>query len=105
MMYMPDALKAAVDIMEADPAKLIHRNAFNISTMSFDPEMLAASIRKHIPDFTIDYDVDPVRQAIAASWPNNMDDSAATEEWGWNYEYDLAKMTEDMLNVLGEKLK
>ena len=105
MMYMPDALKAAVDIMEADPAKLIHRNAFNISTMSFDPEMLGASIRRHIPEFKLDYEVDEMRQAIADSWPNNMDDSAAKEEWGWNYDYDLAKMTEDMLNVLGKKLK
>ena len=105
MMYMPDALKAAVDIMEADPAKLIHRNAFNISTMSFDPEMLAASIRKHIPEFKLDYEVDEMRQAIADSWPNNMDDSAATEEWGWNYDFDLAKMTEDMLTVLTKKLK
>jgi len=105
MMYMPDALKAAVDIMEADPAKLIHRNAFNISTMSFDPEMLGASIRKHIPEFKLDYEVDEMRQAIADSWPNNMDDSAAKEEWGWNYDYNLAKMTEDMLNVLGKKLK
>ena len=105
MMYMPDALKAAVDIMEADPAKLIHRNAFNISTMSFDPEMLGTSIRKHIPEFKLDYDVDEMRQAIADSWPNNMDDSAAKEEWGWNYDYDLPKMTEDMLSVLGKKLK
>ncbi|MDP8201033.1 MAG: L-threonine 3-dehydrogenase [Candidatus Tenebribacter burtonii] len=105
MMYMPDALKAAVDIMEADPAKLIHRNAFNISTMSFDPEMLGASIRKHIPEFKLDYEVDEMRQAIADSWPNNMDDSAAKGEWGWNYDYNLAKMTEDMLNVLCKKLK
>ncbi|MCD6176386.1 MAG: L-threonine 3-dehydrogenase [Candidatus Cloacimonetes bacterium] len=105
MMYMPDALKAAVDIMEADPAKLIHRNAFNISTMSFDPEILGASIRKHIPEFKLDYEVDEMRQAIADSWPNNMDDSAAKEEWGWNYDYNLEKMTEDMLNVLGKKLK
>ena len=105
MMYMPDALKAAVDIMEADPSKLIHRNAFNISTMSFDPEKLADSIKKHIPDFKIDYDVDEMRQAIADSWPNNMDDSAAKEEWGWNYDYDLPKMTKDMLTVLGKKLK
>ena len=105
MMYMPDALKAAVDIMEADPAKLIHRNAFNISTMSFDPEMLAASIREHIPEFELTYDIDPVRQAIADSWPNHMDDSAAAAEWGWSYIYDLPKMTEDMLTVLGEKPK
>lgn len=105
MMYMPDALKAAVDLMEADPSKLIHRNAFNISTMSFDPEMLGASIRKHIPEFKLDYEVDEMRQAIADSWPNNMDDSAATEEWDWNYDFNLAKMTEDMLTVLTKKLK
>jgi nucleoside-diphosphate-sugar epimerase len=67
--------------------------------------MMAESIRKHIPEFEIDYDVDPVRQEIADSWPNNMDDSAATEEWGWRYEYDLDKMTADMLKVLSEKLK
>jgi nucleoside-diphosphate-sugar epimerase len=105
MMYMPDALKAAVDLMEADPNKLKHRNAFNVTSMSVDPEMMAESIRKHIPEFEIDYDVDPVRQEIADSWPNNMDDSAATEEWGWRYEYDLDKMTADMLKVLSEKLK
>lgn len=105
MMYMPDALKAAVDLMEADPAKLVHRNAFNISAMSFDPEMIADSIKKHIPDFTMDYEVDPVRQAIADSWPNNMDDSAARQEWGWHHEYDLDKMTADMLAVLGNKLR
>jgi len=105
MMYMPDALKAAVDLMEADPSKLKHRNSFNVTSMSIDPEMMAESIRKHIPEFEIDYDIDPVRQAIADSWPNNMDDSAATEEWGWSYEYDLDKMTGDMLKVLSEKLK
>lgn len=104
MMYMPDALKAAVDLMEADPNKLIHRNAFNVSTMSFDPEMLADSIKKHIPEFKLDYEVDRVKQEIADSWPNNMDDSAAVEEWGWNYDYDLPKMTEDMLKVLKKKL-
>ena len=102
---MPDALKAAVDLMEADPNKLKHRNAFNVTSMSIDPEMMADSIRKHIPEFEIDYDVDPVRQEIADSWPNNMDDSAATEEWGWSYEYDLDKMTADMLKVLSERLK
>ena len=105
MMYMPDALKSAVDLMEADPAKLINRNAFNVTSMSVDPEMMAAEIKKHIPEFTIDYDVDPLRQSIADSWPNNMDDTAAREEWGWCPEYDLAKMTTDMLEVLGKKLK
>jgi nucleoside-diphosphate-sugar epimerase len=103
MMYMPDALKSAIDIMEADPSKLKHRNAFNVTAMSFDPERLAAEIRKHIPGFTMDYAVDPVRQAIAESWPNNMDDSAAREEWGWAPAYGFERMVEDMLKVLGER--
>ncbi|MDP8226124.1 MAG: L-threonine 3-dehydrogenase [Candidatus Celaenobacter polaris] len=105
MMYMPDAIKAAIDLMEADPAKLIHRNAFNVTAMSFPPEMIAVEIKKYIPEFTMDYDVDPIRQAIANSWPNSMDDSAAREEWGWKPEYDLEAMTKDMLEVLSKKLK
>lgn len=104
MMYMPDALKAVHDLMEANPDKLIHRNAFNITAMSFDPEKIAAEIRKHIPEFEITYDVDPVRQAIADSWPNSLDDSAARQEWNWNPEYDLALMTKDMLDKLTIKL-
>jgi len=104
MMYMPDAIHAAIDLMEADPAKLVHRNAFNVTAMSFDPEMLAESIRKQIPDLKIDYEIDPIRQGIADSWPNFMDDSAAREEWGWQPEYDLEKMTKDMLKHLKVKL-
>jgi len=104
MMYMPDAIKAGIDLMEADPAKLTNRNAFNVTAMSFDPEIIAAAIRKHIPDFTMDYNVDPVKQAIAESWPNSMDDSAAREEWGWEPEYDLKAMTKDMIEVLSKKL-
>lgn len=104
MMYMPDAIKAAIDLMEADPSKLKHRNAFNVTAMSFEPEMLAAEIRKYIPEFEVDYDIDPVRQAIAESWPNKMDDSAAREEWGWSPEYDLPKMAKDMIEVLSKKL-
>lgn len=100
MMYMPDAIKGAIDLMEADSSKLIHRNAFNVTAMAFAPEHLEAEIKKHIPDFTMNYDVDPVRQAIAETWPNKMDDSAAREEWGWDPEFDLAKMTKDMLTVL-----
>lgn len=103
MMYMPDALDAAIDLMEADPAKLKHRNAFNVSAMSFDPEIIASEIKKHIPEFVMDYDVDPVKKGIADSWPNKMDDSAAREEWGWNPKYDLNAMTLDMLKVIGEK--
>ncbi len=104
MMYMPDAIKAGIDLMEADPAILKHRNAFNVTAMSFDPEIIAAAIRKHIPEFTIDYDVDPVKKAIAETWPNSMDDSAAREEWGWEPEYDLEAMTTDMIEVLSSKL-
>ena len=104
MMYMPDAIKSILDLMEAYPSKLIHRNAFNIAVMSFAPEDLAAEIMKHIPDFRLDYAVDPVRQEIADSWPNSLDDSAARAEWGWKPEYDIAKMTADMLEKLAEKL-
>ncbi len=104
MMYMPDALRAVVELMEADPKKLKHRNSFNIAAMSFDPEGIAAEIRKHIPAFRLDYQVDPVKQAIADSWPNSMDDSAAHDEWGWKAEYDLKKMTDDMLVKVKEKL-
>lgn len=104
MMYMPDALRALVDLMEADPSRLKHRNCFNVTAMSFDPEMIAAEIKKHIPEFHMEYQIDPVKQAIADSWPNKMDDSAAREEWGWKPEYDLASMTEDMLRVLSTKL-
>ncbi len=105
MMYMPDALQAIVDLMEANPEKLIHRNAFNVTAMSFEPEEIAASIRKVMPEFTMDYKVDPVRQAIADSWPNSIDPTAAKEEWGFKAKFDLDAMTIDMLNVLKEKLK
>jgi nucleoside-diphosphate-sugar epimerase len=105
MIYMPDALKAAVEVMEADPDKLRHRNAFNISAMSFCPEDLAAYIRKYIPEFEIDYDIDPVKQALANSWPNSLEDYAARVEWGWTPDYDLDAMTVDMLKVLNDKLK
>ena len=103
MMYMPDALDAIMNLMEADASKLVHRNAFNITAMAFEPEMLAAEIRKHIPEFKMDYDVDPVRQTIADSWPNSLDDSVARAEWGWNPKYDLAAMTTDMMTQLKKK--
>lgn len=105
MMYMPDALNAIIQLMEADGGKLIHRNAFNITAMSAAPEDFAAAIRRHIPNFTLDYEVDPVRQAIADSWPNSLDDSAARNEWGFNPEFDLDKMSADMLEKLNVKLK
>lgn len=103
MMYMPDALKAVVELMEADPAKLKHRNSFNIAAMSFEPEGIAAEIRKHMPEFKMDYEIDPVKQAIADSWPNSMDDTCAREEWGWKPDYDLGRMTTDMLVKVREK--
>lgn len=92
-------------VMNANGALLDHRNAFNITAMSFTPAQLAQEIRKHIPEFIIDYDVDPVRQAIADTWPDSLDDSAAREEWGWQSEYDLTSMTEDMIERLGTRLK
>jgi nucleoside-diphosphate-sugar epimerase len=105
MMYMPDALNAIVNLMEADASHLKHRNSFNVTAMSFDPEEIAAEIKKHIPGFEISYEVDPIRQGIANSWPNSIDASAAREEWGFKAEYDLAKMTKDMLEKLTVKLK
>ena len=105
MMYMPDAVNAAIEVMEADPTKLIHRNAFNVTAMHFAPENLYAEIKKHKPDFTMDYEIDPVRQGIADSWPNSLDDSCAKEEWGWNPKFNMTSMTEDMLKVLTAKLK
>jgi nucleoside-diphosphate-sugar epimerase len=105
MMYMPDALNAIVNLMEADASNLKHRNSFNVTAMSFAPEEIAAEIKKHIPGFEISYDVDPIRQGIANSWPNSIDATAAKEEWGFKAEYDLAKMTKDMLEKLSVKLK
>ncbi|HUK07833.1 MAG TPA: NAD-dependent epimerase/dehydratase family protein [Stellaceae bacterium] len=105
MMYMPDALDGMLRLMEADPARLRHRNSFNITAMNFTPERLADEIRKHIPDFVIDYEVDPTRQAIADSWPRSIDDSAARSEWNWAPRYDISAMTLDMLQKLGARLK
>lgn len=100
MMYMDDAVRAAIELMEADAGGLVHRNAFNVTAMQVTPETLATSIRRRRPDFAIDYDVDPVRQAIADSWPDRLDDSAARAEWGWRAEYDLDAMTDTMLSHL-----
>jgi nucleoside-diphosphate-sugar epimerase len=103
MMYMPDAIRAMVELMGADAARLRHRNAYNITAMSFTPSELADAIRVHIPDFTIDYRVDPMRQSIADSWPRSLDDSAARAEWDWSPRFDLAAMTADMLARLRDK--
>ncbi len=104
MMYMPDAIDAAIDLMEADPSNLEHRNAFNVTAMNFTPKEIAQSVKKVIPEFEISYKIDPVRQGIADSWPNSMDDSAARKEWGWDPKFGLEKMTEDMLKNLSKKL-
>ena len=103
MMYMPDAINAAIDLMEADPSKLVHRNSFNVTSMSFDPEIIAKEIKKHIPDFVMDYNVEPIKQGIADSWPNSMDDSCARREWGWSPKWNLETMTGDMLRAIREK--
>jgi len=103
MMYMPDALEACVKLMEAAPSKLKHRNSFNVTAMSFEPSQIFAAIKKRIPEFTMEYKVDPVKKAIADSWPNYMDDSCARNEWGWNPKWNLETMTDDMLRVIGEK--
>lgn len=103
MMYMPDAIEAAIDLMEADPSKLVHRNSFNVTAMSFDPEIIAAEIKKHLPSFVMSYEVEPMKQAIANSWPNSMDDTCARNEWGWNPKWNLEKMTVDMLKVISDK--
>lgn len=100
MMYMPDAIQAIIDLMEAPAENLVHRNAFNISAMSFDPEEIAAAVKAEIPEFEMDYAVDPVRQQIADSWPNRLDISAAQKEWGFHPQYDLTKMTKEMLKHL-----
>ena len=103
MMYMPDALRAAVEIMEADPTRLVHRNSFNIASMSFDPEIISAKIKEHVPGFEMEYELDPLRQAIADSWPDSLDDTCARQEWDWKPEYDLERMTVDMLDNLRKK--
>lgn len=100
MMYMDDAVRAAMELMEADPEGLEHHNAFNVTAMQVTPEALATSIRRHDPGFTVTYAVDPVRQAIADSWPDRLDDSAAREQWGWRPEYGLDAMTDTMLTHL-----
>lgn len=105
MMYMPDGLHAAISLMEADPTRLVHRNGFNIASMSFDPEEIFNAIKRYKPDFEMEYDVDPLKQGIADSWPDSLDDSCARAEWDWKPQYDLNAMTVDMLKNLEAKLK
>lgn len=104
MMYMPDALNAAIKLMEADPTRLLHRNAFNIASMSFAPETIFEAIKKEIPSFEMEYNPDPLKQSIADSWPDSMDDSCARAEWDWKPEYDLESMTKDMIVKLRARL-
>lgn len=104
MIYMPDALKGAIDVMEADPSRLVHRNAFNIASLSFGPETVYQAIKKYKPDFEMVYDVDPLKQSIAESWPDRLDDTCARKEWDWCPRYDLDAMTRDMLEKLAIKL-
>ena len=104
MMYMPDAIRGTIELMEADAGLLEHRNAFNIAAMQFTPAQLAAAIRVHLPEFRIRYEVDPMRQAIADSWPRRLDDRAARTEWGWAPRYDLPALVAEMLEKLSEKL-
>jgi nucleoside-diphosphate-sugar epimerase len=104
MMYMPDCLKATIDLAEADVASLRHHNDFNVGALSFTAGELAEAIRKYIPGFTIEYKPD-FRQDIADSWPDAVDDTAAREEWGWQPEYDLDAMTKDMIEKLTARLK
>jgi len=104
MMYMPDALDAAINIMEADPARLIHRNSFNVTAMSFDPEMIYKEIKKYYPEFQMKYDIDPLKQHIADSWPDCLDDSCARNEWDWKPHFNLERMTADLIDKLKIKL-
>lgn len=104
MMYMADAVRAAIELMQADGSRLRHRNAYNITALQVTPAQLASAIRRHLPDFRIMYQPDPVRQRIADSWPRRLDDRSAREEWGWKPEYDLESMTSEMLERLAAKL-
>ncbi len=104
MMYMPDCLKATIDLFHADFDKLKHFSDFNVGAFSVTPKLMAESIKKYMPDFKITYKTD-FRQAIADSWPNSIDDTCAGEEWGWKPDFDLDAMTQDMLKVIGEKHK
>ncbi|MBX2933284.1 MAG: NAD-dependent epimerase/dehydratase family protein [Ferruginibacter sp.] len=99
MMYMPDAIRATIELMEADASKISVRTSYNISGMSFSPKEIAAAIQKHIPGFSISYQPD-YRQPIADSWPKSIDDSVARKDWGWKEEFALDAMTEDMLKNL-----
>jgi nucleoside-diphosphate-sugar epimerase len=105
MMYMPDAIRVALTLMAADSSSLSHRNGYNVTAMNFTPAELAGAIRRHLPAFTMTYAIDPLRQAIADSWPHSMDDSVARREWGWQPAFGLEEMVSAMLGELGRKMK
>ncbi len=105
MLYMPDALQATTQLMEADPSKLVHRNSFNVTSMSFTPEELFTAIKKRVPSFTWDYNVDPVKAQISASWPDCLDDTCARQEWGWNPKWGMDEMIDDMLAACRKKVE
>lgn len=105
MMYMPDALDACVQLMEADPANLVHRNSFNITSVSFTPEILRREITRHLPNFEMDYRIDPVKEQIARSWPNSLDDTCARREWGWSPKWNLTDMVDDMVQTISKRVK
>lgn len=104
MMFMPDALRAAIELMEADASRLNHFNSFNVGALSFDPEEVAASIQKRLPGFKLEYDVNPLLQSIADSWPDDLDDTAAREEWDWVPKYNLDQMTNVMLDAITKRV-
>lgn len=104
MMFMPDALRAAIELMEADASRLKHFNSFNVGALSFDPEKVAASIQKRLPGFKLEYDVNPLLQSIADSWPDDLDDTAAREEWDWVPKYNLDQMTNVMLDAITKRV-
>lgn len=105
LMYMPDAIKSMIDVASADIKKLKHHADFNVNSLSITPSELGNAIKKRLPKFEIDYEIDPLRQSIADSWPDSLDDTAARQEWGWQPEYDLDSMVEDMLKNLKKKLQ
>lgn len=104
MMYVPDAISAMIQVAEADISHLKHHADFNVNSMSFAPKELAQAIKRRVPGFTMDYDVDPLRQAIADSWPNSLDDTFARQDWGWRPGFGIDAMVEDMYENLSRKL-
>lgn len=105
MLYMPDALNACTQLMDADPSKLAHRNSFNVTAMSFSPKELFSSIEKRVNGAKFKYEIDPVKDQISSSWPDSLDDSCAREEWGWKPVWDMESMVDDMLTAIAAKLK